>query len=385
MALYALVAFSLVALALSLVMFIFSVRDWRERRVLWQLLSPRREPITLAWFLRQKPPEATRHVLECYTRPDDVNLEQVLWHIPCMPTPYLNYAPIPGRSPSLIINGRQMRDQRELALPRPPGVYRIFLSGGSVAFSLGAPNEDTTLALELERLLNERGGVGGRRVEVFCAAVPGYTSTHERIMIENRLSEWEPDLVVALTGINDCHWGFMGREALDCWNYEDSLFFSLANMSLGRGGADFFPQQPPYHEDRILPPGEVAEVFIKNFKLAAAALDVPLVVALQPYMSERFKPLTDGEDDWLEEHRQSGRLGHMEACFDEMAQRLGELEATGGGHVRTADLRPVFKDNREAIFIDIYHFADRGNQVLARRLLQLIEPLLPHDATAIGT
>ena len=66
-----------------------------------------------------------------------------------------------------------------------------------------------------------------KNYEVFTMATPAWASTHERIMIENRLSDLEPDLVVSLSGNNDVHWGAKNRNVLWFRAYHDEFYFDL--------------------------------------------------------------------------------------------------------------------------------------------------------------
>lgn len=89
-----------------------------------------------------------------------------------MPTPFVGSAPVPGEQDNAAINKLQFRSKKEVVTPKPSGVYRIFLTGGSTAYSSGAPSEDRTIGAYLERKLNEKLGQNGKTVEVFTVANP---------------------------------------------------------------------------------------------------------------------------------------------------------------------------------------------------------------------
>jgi hypothetical protein len=72
-------------------------------------------------------------------------------------TPFVGYAPAPGQQHNAHINSFQFRDQREPAMPKPSGVTRIFLTGASVAFGAGAPDDQRTIGGYLQSLLDRRG------------------------------------------------------------------------------------------------------------------------------------------------------------------------------------------------------------------------------------
>jgi hypothetical protein len=87
---------------------------------------------------------------------------------------------------------------REVTLPKPPGVYRIVCVGGST--TVEGPRNDMTYPYLLERKLRER--LGTDRIEVVNAGVSGQNSATET----GRLEEYfalEPDLIIHYNFVND--------------------------------------------------------------------------------------------------------------------------------------------------------------------------------------
>jgi hypothetical protein len=77
---------------------------------------------------------------------------------------------------------------------------RVFILGGSAAFGVGATSPERTWWVHLENGLSSELG---RKVSVLNAAVPGFVSTQERIMLDLMVLPRKPDLVVFLHGLND--------------------------------------------------------------------------------------------------------------------------------------------------------------------------------------
>ena len=173
------------------------------------------------------PSEEWPDLAQAYHEPEAVleTIEGFTWAVPNVPTPFVGSGPRPGTSGNSTINLRQFRSNRELPTRKEAGVARIFITGGSVAFGSGAPSQDRTIGEYLERELNR--GLNEPRFRVYTLANPAWASTHERILIENRLSEWQPDLVISLSGLNDVHWGQMGRDVMWFRTYHEHLFWSL--------------------------------------------------------------------------------------------------------------------------------------------------------------
>lgn len=195
-------------------------------------------------------------------------LDNVSWAPPNIPTPFVGNAPRPGKSYNATINKYQMRSERIPVMPKPEGHYRIFFTGGSAAYGAGALSQDRIIASYLERLLQERIGNSRTnppklRFEVFTAANAAWTTTHERIFIENRLSELDPDLVISFSGLNDVHWGGLGANILWQRTYYDELFYQLLRSVYDKitwtGLADAVKEAHDFPE-----PPTVAKRLLKN-------------------------------------------------------------------------------------------------------------------------
>lgn len=312
-------------------------------------------------------------------------MDRLTWSVPNLPTPFVGSAPLPGRWASATIDDQQFRRAAPVVVPRPARTVRVFVTGGSTAFGVGAPGDDQTIPGFLEELLrSELTPRTGLDYDVVNAANPSWTSTHERILIENRLSELEPDLVVSLTGVNDTHFGFLGLSALWMRTYAETHFLRLVEMvyveALGRS----FPRGLAPVSGPIAP-AEVARVLEKNVRLAALALEptgAPYLVCLQPVLSVTGKALSPRERGHLErEVLGAGVNDYFRRCYATYRAELPGLEGPG---VRFADLS-VALDEADAgteLFLDSYHFGDRGNRLLARRLFELVVPLLEARAAS---
>ncbi|MCL5270714.1 MAG: SGNH/GDSL hydrolase family protein [bacterium] len=370
--LYSSVTVAVVMTILAAALTLANLREFQERARLRSALFMRIGNSTIGSLLRRNGESTERRddIHACYLRPDRINLDRISWDLYCRPTPFVGYAPQPGRQAEGVFNEQQMRDPRPVAMPKPAGLRRIFLTGGSFAYGIGAPGQQATISAYLERDLNAAGAVG--RTEVFNAAVCGYTTTQERIWIENRLGRLAPDVVIALTGANDAHWGFQGADILDFRTYEDEMYLELINSSMRRIGLDPFPRIAPLNGGKPLAPEAVAATFTRNVRLTAAALALSrtrYVVALQPILSPRRKPLSPGERRWLATEPPD-KVEYIERCYDAI---LRAFEPAAGGappppNVTIADLRDAFAGRSDSIFMDLFHTGDKGNELMAARL-----------------
>lgn len=307
-----------------------------------------------------------------YTAPD---FRRVTWIGKDIPTPFVGFAPKPGPLASGRINSLQFRYSRELEFPKPPCVCRVFFIGGSTAYGSGASSNETTIGGYLEDLLNRQGRASGKRFEVVTAAACAWTTTHERILIENRLVELEPDLVVSLSGHNDAYWGAEDRNVEWFRAFQDEYYYTLAHSLLACNFDEHLPAEDPSTGTRV-GVAEGVERLRRNVFLAATALDAvgsDYVFALQPVLAMTKKQLTDREAKIASAHDQAGLVLRM----DEFRKALRQTEFR---RFHFADLTSALDSTEGDYFLDGCHFGDKGNDLIARALAQVLIPIL--DARA---
>lgn len=90
---------------------------------------------------------------------------------------------------------RADRIDREYVCPKPADRYRILLLGPSFAFGWANDFSDTYGA-QLEQILQERGGLEGKTVEVLNAGVPALGTFPQQDWFEQIGRNYEPDLVI---------------------------------------------------------------------------------------------------------------------------------------------------------------------------------------------
>ena len=291
------------------------------------------------------------------------------WAVPNVPTPFVGTGPQPGTRGNATINRQQFRSTRELPARKQAGVARIFITGGSVAFGSGAPSQDRTIGGYLERELNR--GVIEPRFRVYTLANPAWASTHERILIENRLSEWQPDLVISFSGLNDVHWGQMGRDVMWFRTYHDHFFWSLTIPHFVSWAAEASSTCRRPEIEPVDPP-LVAARLAKNVQLATVALrmrDSHYLFVLQPSLYTTGKELSPRESARLNRQNRA----YFQHASQEIRDRMGSLREEGFSFL---DLTPVFDEVKEDVFLDNVHPGDRGNELIARRLAETVRRIL---------
>lgn len=315
--------------------------------------------------------EQRNHFTKAYSSPT-VDAASISWSVPNQPTPFVGTAPSPGQHQNAHVNSWQMRNSEELQMPKPKGVFRIFLTGGSTAYGSGAPDQERTIGSILNGLLNEKiSSKIGVRYEVFTFANPAWASTQERIAIENYLSELQPDLIVSLSGNNDVFWGEARRNVLWFNAFADDYFRMLANEGLKLAGRKE-PANLQYAGQvaDVVPATMVAYRLEKNVRLGAHALQgvkVNWVYFLQPTLSVTRKPLSTREKYFL-----SSSKDYFMESYQLIANRLSTLALNNFEFV---DLSGIFDDHeaKEDIFLDQFHFGDKGNVLIAHAMFEVLK------------
>jgi lysophospholipase L1-like esterase len=307
-------------------------------------------------------------------------LDDISWSVPNVPAPFVGHVPEPGKHNNSYINSMQFRADKEIATPKPPYIYRIFLTGGSTAYGTGSPSQQRTIAGYLNKILNEQLSLSANlKYEVLTMANSAWASTHERIMIENRLSELEPDMVISLSGNNDIHWGLSGRNVFWFRSYYDELYWKIINAAYAMSGYNGIKDITEI-ESKSIPCSLVSERLVKNIMLSSFALslnDITYIFFLQPNLDVTKKILTERESQYQAKRDNSymsneERKNYFLECFSLMNNELDKLDIDNFHYF---DLSDIFDNinEKEDIFIDSYHFGDKGNEVIAKNIYKYIK------------
>jgi hypothetical protein len=298
---------------------------------------------------------------------------------------YLFFFPPPGERAALgnAVCSLDEGGFREPGPARAQGRKLAFVIGGSVAFSLFASSNATTITSFMNRMQDEYFFV--------TAGVPGFNSSQELVRLSLELLDHAPAMVIAFDGFNDINlarepkWlergfppgtpeGFpvlqdMVAAAQAPWRHlvPDGLFYELS-LRLDRGG-----DGGNGDEDRPMSEGAVAAAAAR-YSLNQARM-ASLAQAAGTRFVSVFQPMASL-------HRYvSGPF----AGPDDVAERFHQLAMTGRpAALETYDMARVFDEYFAAvpmaepditdttIFIDAAHFYDPGNEIVARHLLRLI-------------
>ena len=182
------------------------------------------------------------------------------------------------------------------------------------------------------------------------------------------------------------HWGYDGYDVLWMRAYADDMFFGVLAVAWRDMGLGTL--RDVAGKGARVPPPVVGARLEKNLRLALAALapgGAPYVFALQPTMTVTRKALSARETAEAERlaKEQPERAQYFRDCYAEIQRRAAALPAAG---LRYLDLTGVFDADGagEEIFLDSYHFGDRGNRRIAQALFGRNPPDLAGARTGPG-
>lgn len=119
------------------------------------------------------------------------------------PHHYLNYVTTPNYDDGVNRHNSLGFRGPEVAMPKPPGVFRIVAIGESTTYSIKVHDWREAYPAVLERILREDYGYSS--VEVVNAGVGGYDTHESLINLEFRVLDLRPDLLLIYHGHNDIH------------------------------------------------------------------------------------------------------------------------------------------------------------------------------------
>lgn len=312
-------------------------------------------------------------------------LRDVAWSPPYRPAPFVGHIGRPFFGDDLHINVLGFRDERQTYVTKPDRTVRIFITGGSTAWGSGASSQKKTISYVLEQILNEQvSRTTGYRYEVVNTAFPAWSTTQEKLLIQQRLTDLHPDLVLMFSGNNDIHWALQDRDIRWFYSYMDENYMTLLNELYKSSGHSELTFGLPV-SSRPVACSDLALITARNVEDAAIATDrvkARLIFALQPNIVSTGKRLSTREQQ-LPELRNKP---YWDSCYQALRDGLGRISAR---NYRLLDLSKSFGeiDADTEVFVDSYHFADLGNRLIAQALAEQIDwrSIVPGAAVMANT
>jgi hypothetical protein len=327
-------------------------------------------------------------------------------------------------------NNAGFREPRDLSTDKPADEFRIFLTGGSTAFGMGAGGEATapmgwysveyreTISHMMEMILNATAPIPGKKIRVYNTAVWGYAYQHHLMRYLTKLRRYKPDMIVSFDGANEIplvsrlypEWDYFKEGQ---YNYILRQIFQyngpglasyltlwLKNntylMSYIWSGKDLFvelnqaqalttglPENTPSREDQAslsvearsrMVDENIATVvrMVENYHSVLENDGVTHLLALQPWFYLSTKPLHEKEKIL------AGLKGHRDyhdVPSDKMYKLLAERlrESANRKQYFLVDFSEYFDDVSDWVFTDWCHLTAEANYLIAKELSNLVK------------
>jgi len=242
------------------------------------------------------------------------------------------------------INAQGLHADREYALSKPPGVFRIGIVGDSVAFLSSGKN----YARILQEMLDARKSAVHAGFEVLDFSVSGYNSAQEQIVIQDKVLAFDPDLVLVGYCVNDMTFTD-GVKGLERTRHPSSLgpmfhssFLTMIQHRCYRFRFNWSKKYPGYPD---------VDAFFAYLKALDQGTDAQVLLLLFP----RFAG-SGYENHELEEPLKLAKKHGLDV--------MDQHALLGGADTRPLKLAPPF---------DNYHLNETGHRHVAQRIYDRIK------------
>ena len=283
--------------------------------------------------------------------------------------------PSPGNYSTAYINEQQFRYFNKVEKNRASNIYRIFITGGSVAFGSGSPNDSLTISNILERKLNKI--FKHHKFEVINAATPAWTTTQERIWISNKLINYEPNLIISLSGRNDV--AFQIENGIDILDYK-SMWDHMFNLLI----KNLYSTNSSLKYNDILRDNFYSEKkIIRNFKHNISIIDFlskqynfKYCYILQPSISVDQKKKSNFEKEIYNERDNNDYNEKFKSAYMKLDSVLNAMESRNFYYFNFSN---CFSNQKKQIYIDECHFGDRGNKIVANLIANSLVEIINEE------
>ena len=231
-----------------------------------------------------------------------------------------------SKADTININSLGFRGD-EFSKIKPDKTYRIFVVGSSPVFGYGATSDETTIPGFMQKFLSKTDF--GFDIEVINSGIQAADSSKELKLLKQKLVTFSPDLVIMYDGWNDLRSNISPNELKENWK-------------------------------------SMCEIGNEN--------NFDTIISLQPIAGFGNKKLTQQESEYAKmgESYSKKLLIESLSVYQKYAKNLSEITTC----TKTIDLKEVFDDETETIYLDQGHVYDQGNIIVAKSLYNEILPLI---------
>jgi hypothetical protein len=338
-------------------------------------------------------------------------------------------------------NNAGFRDPRDIPFQKPDDEYRIFLTGGSTAFGLGAAGQSAaqtnnyyleyreTIAYLLEKILNASDPIPGKTIKVYNTAVWGHAYQHLLLRYVTKLRQYKPDLVVSLDGANEIHpvsvpekdWNYFNQGQfhgilkeilsytpdgigayLTLWLKNNTFLMAF----IWRGMDPFFSMETGLrmHQSGSFGPDHVSGVLgmtieerskmvtdnvssvvrvVEDYHAVLENDGIPHIFALQPmlYLSKKPRHEMEQRVEAFQEHKQYYDVP-TDGIYEYICERI--RESAQRKQYSLVDFSKYFDDTAQWVFTDWCHVTAGANYLMAKELANVIKEHFLHVSLGQG-
>ena len=273
--------------------------------------------------------------------------------------------------------------------PKESSTYRIVTIGGSTTFGTGVSDNETYPSI-LESLFHEKGF---ENIEVINGGLGGAWSFQEVILIQNKILDLEPDLIIVYDGWNDAMKSDLEKEVIpdsrgdkvstDVFLYSGNIItHNLQNVHFLKTMnrlINYDNNLLNYHNRSIVTydysnsDQKILEWENRWSQLCDEVKgDVKFIITIQPMVGTGEKKLTPTESIWATRYDNVGINAQLEKYVEKLPNIKKHCD-------EIADFRNIFDNTTSTIYTDNGHVAENGNRIIAKEVYKKIFPLISDD------
>ena len=257
--------------------------------------------------------------------------------------------------------------------------YRIFVIGGSTIFGAGSTSDVTTIPALLQKKFNELEQ--DFDIEVINAGIVSANSISEKFYIENYLLEFNPDLLIIYDGWNDSEDRILDEKRVINEENNSESFFKFRNFPYYRTPFVVYDIFNSQNQEKTYPQenDDKTEQLISSWSsrwdtICKSGIEnnYKTILTVQPIVGSGNKMLTAEEKTFLSETKIHSEVINT---INGMGDVLSKIKSCD----KTQDLRNVFENINEQVYVDRGHLSDFGNEIIADQLFNLSLPIVLDD------
>lgn len=359
-------------------------------------------------------------------------------------SPLLGYELLPSqKSEYWQINDQGFRQDSSVPVDKPANEIRVFLVGGSTAFTNMAEKNQKALAFKVEKLLNERvraqngspekfkpkeipyfadqieamralpQRISDGSYRVIAAAAPGYSSGNELALLAHKVMTYSPNALLILDGYEDLR-SPSNQTAREIGNVDQMLRDPLAQYRQHQGQqfnnwlnslylvkawqkwivpadiSTFSSEYQVFNAEQLSKDPKELQKRIDRYlynaqQMTKLAGNIPTLIILQPEITGKQKSLTKEEE------------GILKSLGKEYSDRVTNSYKIADQTLSNSPLKPkfanfyqLFQNASQQAFIDPIHLTEAANDLLAQKLYESTEQLFlvqpaPNAVSGDGT